>query len=331
MSFKTISFTSTTASAARAARRRGPTRGRFPGTADRHLPRGGSSHDAIGRGGAAADIVERRRREVVDARHEAEQFFRRASARAGLRRASGARLSDAALAAAVAHGRCADLLFWGSAIPRPGQAVRPGIDHHDHRVNGAASDDRPTSDRDPRWVRMCPSPGTGGREASRAVADALPLLGARANKSRSSRSNAGPKRIRLAVPHCRDWSPTCMRMASRRASAGTSPKSRVARARLSRAADLSSDLIVMGGYGHARLREFVLGGATRTMLETDDRSGTDVPLEARSLLRGRSKAMTSLAAFFVAGGLVLSYVRTPVRQQSNPGLIAPRTPPPRPG
>jgi hypothetical protein len=31
---------------------------------------------------------------------------------------------------------------------------------------------------------------------------------------------------------------------------------------LSQAADRSSDLIVMGGYGHSRLREFVLGGAT---------------------------------------------------------------------
>jgi nucleotide-binding universal stress UspA family protein len=36
---------------------------------------------------------------------------------------------------------------------------------------------------------------------------------------------------------------------------------------LSRASDLGVDLIVMGGYGHSRLREFVLGGATRTVLQ----------------------------------------------------------------
>jgi nucleotide-binding universal stress UspA family protein len=35
---------------------------------------------------------------------------------------------------------------------------------------------------------------------------------------------------------------------------------------LSRAVDLGSDLIVMGAYGHARLREMVLGGATRSIL-----------------------------------------------------------------
>lgn len=35
---------------------------------------------------------------------------------------------------------------------------------------------------------------------------------------------------------------------------------------LSRAADEGTDLIVMGAYGHARLRELVLGGATRDIL-----------------------------------------------------------------
>jgi len=35
---------------------------------------------------------------------------------------------------------------------------------------------------------------------------------------------------------------------------------------LSHAADIGADLIVMGGFGHSRLREFVLGGATRGVL-----------------------------------------------------------------
>jgi nucleotide-binding universal stress UspA family protein len=37
---------------------------------------------------------------------------------------------------------------------------------------------------------------------------------------------------------------------------------------LSRAADAGADAIVMGAYGHSRLRERVLGGATRTVLES---------------------------------------------------------------
>jgi nucleotide-binding universal stress UspA family protein len=42
----------------------------------------------------------------------------------------------------------------------------------------------------------------------------------------------------------------------------------VANALLSHAADSSADFIVMGGYGHSRMREFILGGATRGILAT---------------------------------------------------------------
>ncbi|KRQ08343.1 universal stress protein [Bradyrhizobium manausense] len=37
---------------------------------------------------------------------------------------------------------------------------------------------------------------------------------------------------------------------------------------LSYVADCSASLIVMGGYGHARIREFILGGVTREMLKS---------------------------------------------------------------
>jgi nucleotide-binding universal stress UspA family protein len=35
---------------------------------------------------------------------------------------------------------------------------------------------------------------------------------------------------------------------------------------LSYAADSGADFMVMGGYGHSRLREFILGGVTRGIL-----------------------------------------------------------------
>jgi nucleotide-binding universal stress UspA family protein len=44
-------------------------------------------------------------------------------------------------------------------------------------------------------------------------------------------------------------------------------ESDVANTILSYVADASADLIVMGGYGHSRLREFILGGVTRGILE----------------------------------------------------------------
>ena len=37
---------------------------------------------------------------------------------------------------------------------------------------------------------------------------------------------------------------------------------------LSRAADLGADLLVIGAYGHSRMRELLLGGATRSILQS---------------------------------------------------------------
>lgn len=37
---------------------------------------------------------------------------------------------------------------------------------------------------------------------------------------------------------------------------------------LSRASDLGADVMVMGAYGHSRMREYVFGGATRTVLQS---------------------------------------------------------------
>lgn len=48
----------------------------------------------------------------------------------------------------------------------------------------------------------------------------------------------------------------------------TADTANVHNAILSLAADNDSDLIVMGGYGHSRFREFILGGVTRGMFET---------------------------------------------------------------
>ena len=42
----------------------------------------------------------------------------------------------------------------------------------------------------------------------------------------------------------------------------------VGSALLSLAADVGADLLVMGGYGHTRLREVLLGGVTQTVLKS---------------------------------------------------------------
>ena len=116
----------------------------------------------------------------------------------------------------------------------------------------------------------------GSRAATRAIADSLPLLGK-------------AKQVEIVIVangKARDGEVPGADLGQHLARHGlkvtvkriTSPDIDIASTILSYAADSSSDLIVMGGYGHSRLREFVLGGVTRGLLQIDDGSGIDVAL-----------------------------------------------------
>ncbi|RQR34182.1 MULTISPECIES: universal stress protein [unclassified Burkholderia] len=108
----------------------------------------------------------------------------------------------------------------------------------------------------------------GGREAARALADALPLL-ARArfvNVETVSRGHPDPDKTPAGVDVA-----AYLERHGIRASFSTTPRERsvsVGATLLNRATDLHADLLVMGLYSHARMHERVLGGATRTILET---------------------------------------------------------------
>jgi nucleotide-binding universal stress UspA family protein len=103
----------------------------------------------------------------------------------------------------------------------------------------------------------------GSRNAARAIADAMPIL-QRASKVDVITVEAKERRNELRGAQ----------IAAHLARHGlkvelkpiVAPDSDVANVLLSHAADSDTDLIVMGGYGHTRLREFVLGGATRGIL-----------------------------------------------------------------
>jgi nucleotide-binding universal stress UspA family protein len=133
-----------------------------------------------------------------------------------------------------------------------------------------------------RPVLVMPSSGTfadcgkqvliawdGSREATRALHDAMPFLSDAANV------------ILLTVNADRD-EPTGQRIpgadiALTLARHGVKVEVRevnadrctpVGEVLLSQAADRGCDLVVMGAYAHARLRELVMGGATRTLLRS---------------------------------------------------------------
>jgi nucleotide-binding universal stress UspA family protein len=106
----------------------------------------------------------------------------------------------------------------------------------------------------------------GGRTAARAIVDAIPFL---------TRANAVDVVIVATEPGKGDEI-SGADMGRHLARHGlkvevkriVAPDIDVANAILSYAADSSADFMVMGGYGHSRLREFILGGATRRILQS---------------------------------------------------------------
>lgn len=106
----------------------------------------------------------------------------------------------------------------------------------------------------------------GSRAATRAIADSMPLL-------------QKAKQVEVVIVSDKPGKPdevTGADLGQHLARHGlkvevkriTSPDIDVPSTILSYAADASADMIVMGGYGHSRLREFVLGGVTRGLLES---------------------------------------------------------------
>ena len=106
----------------------------------------------------------------------------------------------------------------------------------------------------------------GGVPAARAVHDAMPFLRKATTIDivavNEAEDDAGEVSSAALIAHLarRDLSATPHRL--------TADTSNIHNAILSLAADNDTDLIVMGGYGHSRLREFILGGTTRGMFES---------------------------------------------------------------
>ena len=106
----------------------------------------------------------------------------------------------------------------------------------------------------------------GGRAATRAVADSLPLL--KKTKQVEVVIVANGRGKSDEVPGADLGQHLARHGLKVDVKRITSPDIDIASTILSYAADSSADMIVMGGYGHSRLREFVLGGATRGILES---------------------------------------------------------------
>jgi nucleotide-binding universal stress UspA family protein len=211
------------------------------------------------------DIIESQRTENARAAQEAIDRFQAAAQRAGI--AAETRLLDGTLSgSADTFARLArrfDLAILG-------QAERGKTAAEDLMIEGALfGSGRPVVvvpyiQKEPLRLDRVIVCWDGGRPAARAIGDALPFL-AKAGKvdvvivasepgkgDEMTGANIGRHLARHAIDV------EIKRITTRDVD--------VASAILSYAADVSATFLVMGGYGHSRLREFILGGATRGIL-----------------------------------------------------------------
>jgi nucleotide-binding universal stress UspA family protein len=106
----------------------------------------------------------------------------------------------------------------------------------------------------------------GSRPAARAIADAMPLLERAGNIEVVIIANERGKQDEIEGA---DMGQHLARHGLKvEVSRITRDNLDVANVLLSHSSDSDANFIVMGGYGHSRLREFVLGGVTRTILHS---------------------------------------------------------------
>ena len=105
----------------------------------------------------------------------------------------------------------------------------------------------------------------GSRNAARAVGDAMPML---RHAARVEVVTVDAKERRNTIRGAQIAEHLARHGLKVELKPIVAPDSDVANVVLSQAADSETDLIVMGGYGHSRIREFVLGGATRGILQS---------------------------------------------------------------
>ena len=168
----------------------------------------------------------------------------------------------------VSHGRRADLIILPQADP---DESFPGPSSWSEQIMLEAG----------RPVLIVPYIGTtreignnvivawnASRESSRAVFDALPIL-KKAEKVEIMWANPPAETDgELALAGSEIANALARHDIKVTAAHGINHDVSVGDELLSRASDSSADLIVMGGYGHSRFREMILGGVTRLMMQS---------------------------------------------------------------
>jgi len=164
-------------------------------------------------------------------------------------------------AVVMGHGRAADLIIAGQTDPD--WDLAPLLDFPERLAleSGRPVLVIPYAGRYPIVGRNVVIAWKPGRESARAVFDALPLLQGAENvhileiKTRDDERGLAPD-TSIAAALARHGIKPSIRTS-------VAPDISVGDELLSRLSDLDADLLVMGAYGHSRMRELVFGGLTR--------------------------------------------------------------------
>jgi nucleotide-binding universal stress UspA family protein len=217
----------------------------------------------------ALNAAQNRRR--AESAREAEAAFRAAATRHGGVKAEWRASSADALGAVLLNARYSDLVIVGQRERERDAEEATGVapEFVDELVLSCGRPVLlvPYAGRFPEAGKRALVAWNASAEASRAVADALPLL-VRAESVNVIVFETGP-----AGDHGEEPGADAALYLARHGVKATvsrygSPDVDVGSQILSRAADMGADLIVMGAYGHSRMRELILGGVTRTILES---------------------------------------------------------------
>lgn len=173
-------------------------------------------------------------------------------------------VEDPPVDAVVDLGRCSDLVVVGQ--PEPGTLVETVASDfaEDVLMNvGRPVILVPFAGAFPSVGRRVLVAWNGGRESAVAARDALPFLQAADHVELLSIGRLEGARHGNGLDDAQRW---LARHGVEARARAASDAGDVGETLLSRAADLGADLVVMGAYGHSRMRQWALGGATRSML-----------------------------------------------------------------
>jgi len=193
--------------------------------------------------------------------------FRDACRSAGLKSFEALADDEGRARSLITHALCSDLTLLTQADPASadGRATREMVEQvvmHSARPTLVL----PYAGRFESVGRNVMVAWNNSREAARAVTDALPFL--RRATSVQVVSWDETRGSEDTLPQSLDSLERWLNWQGVSAEVHVEKTSiHVCEAMLSRAADLSADLIVMGAYGHARWSERILGGATRGLLD----------------------------------------------------------------